>query len=472
MPKFIIVGAGAGGLFTARALAKAGIPASDITLLEKESRVGGKCHTFEDPHTIGLKAEYGATLVAHNYGVVLDAIFEKKIALEAPLPTKLNSLAFVQQFKEHRLAGKIKYLLTFAKELICYARLVRQYKQARDNNLPLPIEFELPFFEFAVLKGLNQLNELLRPLVTGFGYGAMQTCPAFAVIEYIGYTTLAGIFPALFGQGSFYAIHGGFQTLMTAIADDFHVIKNIQIIKIERSNHIHVDYTHEGHLLRITADYLILAVSPLQWSSLGITQLTDIEEQCQNRLTYYRYPVTVCKLKGYLAQQEFFEQGLQPDGFGKLALISTHDNRAMPDEGRLCTAYVNLKPGSTPYDLSPNSSDYCFLREQLAALPGVTGVEILASKIWEDYMSCLPWDLRCQLEAQQFAAHTRTGYVSSCLSFEDVACIATQATKLVSAHFSRHQNPIYDTSLGRELSRIKSLIFSTTLLPPISKNSH
>ena len=77
MPKFIIVGAGAGGLFSARALVKAGIPAGNITLLEKESVVGGKCHTFKDPDNIGLKTEYGATLVAHNYGVVLDTIFEK-----------------------------------------------------------------------------------------------------------------------------------------------------------------------------------------------------------------------------------------------------------------------------------------------------------------------------------------------------------------------------------------------------------
>ena len=126
-PKFIIVGAGAGGLFSARALVKAGIPAGNITLLEKESVVGGKCHTFKDPDNIGLKTEYGATLVAHNYGVVLDTIFEKKLSLERPIATKLSSLTFVEQFKKFGPAGKINYLATFVKEFIRFTWLVRQY---------------------------------------------------------------------------------------------------------------------------------------------------------------------------------------------------------------------------------------------------------------------------------------------------------------------------------------------------------
>ncbi len=326
MPKYIIVGAGPGGLFSARALIKAGIPSTDITILEKESVIGGKCYTYKDPTDHGLKAEYGAAMVAHNYGVVLDAIFEKNITLEAPIPTQLNSVAFVRQFKQYRLGRKIKFAASFAKELMAYAWVVRQYNHIRDNDLPLPCEFELPFFEFAQLKGLSKLNDLLRPVVTGFGYGAMQTCPTFLVIEYIGYTSIAGLLPAFFGKGPFYTVQGGFQGLMEALALDFHVVTHAEITAIDRRNGVHVSYIHQGQAVDIAADYLILAVSPRQWSSLGITQLTSIEKQCIDKLTYYRYPVAICKLKGYPAQQEFFEDSLQPDGFGRLALITTHDN--------------------------------------------------------------------------------------------------------------------------------------------------
>ena len=453
---FIIIGAGAGGLFSARALVKAGIPVTNITILEKESRVGGKCHTYTDPSHPELIAEYGASLVAHNYGVVLDAIFEKKIKLEKPLPTELNSLDIVRQFKERRFIGKIKYIAAFTKEYLSFIWLVRQYKRIREHQLPLPPEFELPFLEFAQQKGLTRLNELLRPLVTGFGYGAMQTCPAFAVIEYMGYTTLAGLIPIVFGRAPFYSIQGGFQTLMEAIAQDFHIIQDANISQIDRNDQVHVEYVQHNIPHKLTADYLILALSPLHWSTLGLTNLTDIEQQCSQALTYYQYPITLFKIKGYPPQHAFFEKGLQPDGFGTLALITTKDHRKMPKDGRLCTAYINLRQnratqhiptsrGSSdtesfldPADKPQNvGNELTRLTKQLASLPGVTGVEIVDTKIWNDYLSFLPWTLRTALASQQFALPTKTGYINACLSFEDVACIAAQATQLVLDHFCK-----------------------------------
>lgn len=452
MAKYIIIGAGVGGLFSARALVAAGVAVTDIIILEKEAVVGGKCHTYRDPQQPTLHAEYGAALIAHNYGIVLDAIFEKKLALEIPLPTNIQDLDFIKQFKAATIFGKLKFLIAFTKELLCYEKHVWKYKCYQKQHLPLPEEFELPFFEFAKRKGLNKFNDLLRPIVSGFGYGAMQTCPTSAVLEYLGYTTIAGMLPALFGNGSFYTIRNGFQVLLEAIAEDFLIVKEATIIKIKRDNGIQVDYIQHATSYSISGNYLILAISPLQWSQLGMN-LTKIEKQCLNNLTYYRYPVAICRLKGYPAQQKFFEDNLHPHNFGKLALITTHDKRINPPDGRLCTIYVNLKPGQIPYH-----SDNSILIKQLHALPQVHEATLLDQKIWEDHMCYLPSHLRSKLQEQQFAAATQTGYVNSCLSFEDVVCVATQATELIAKQFPKERKKIFKASLWRQIARIKSLI--------------
>lgn len=464
---FIIVGAGPAGLFSARALEKSGVPRKNITILGKEPWVGGKCHTYTDEVNAELATEYGAALVAHNYRMVLDAIFDKKIPLEVVLHSKSDSMDFVKQYHKKGMLDKALFAGEFAKELVIYEQVIREYEYIRDNKLTLPVAYELPFAEFAKLKGLTKLTDLLRPLVTGFGYGAMQVCPAFAVLEYMGHTTIhgMGMIPALLKQGPFYAIQGGFQRLMEAIAADYQVLTNVEIKSIERSNGICVDFNDNQ---QIKADYLILALSPLHWQKLGLNQLTDTEKAVQQKLTYYRYPVAICKLKGYPPQQEFFETGLQPEGFGKLSLITTRDNRPNPTDGRLCTAYVNLPQGAVPYKLSPHSAEYEQLKNELASLPGVEEVNILDTKIWEDYMSMLPWSLRCQLEAEQFSASTNTGYVNSCLSFEDVCCVAEYATKLIAETFTKQPIKVYDNSLGTDLSRMYRLFWSTPQNKPVS----
>ncbi|KTC78181.1 FAD-dependent oxidoreductase [Legionella brunensis] len=466
---FIIIGAGASGLFTARALEKAGIPSKNITILESDNEVGGKCSTYIDPLDPDLTTEFGAALVAHNYRVVLDAIFEKNIPLESVLPTKLASMDFMKQYLQENTCGKLVFSAEFVKELLTYEKLLREYEYARDHKHPLPPAFELPFSEFAKLKGLTKINDLLRPIVTGFGYGAMQVCPTFAVFEYIGHTTIPAmrLIPSLVKQGPFYAIQGGFQRLMRALAADYQVITNVDIKSIDRSDGIKVEFLHQNTPKTLKANYLILALSPVQWPKLGL-ELSPTEKLALQNLTYYRYPVAICRLKGYESHQEFFEHGLQPEGFGELALITTRDARPNPEDGRLCTAYVNLPQGANNYDLSPNTAERKKLQSELEQLPGIEEVMIVKTKTWDDYMSMLPWSIRCQLESEQFADNTHTGYVNSCLSFEDVGCVANYGAQLIAKKFACQPDKVYDTSLTKDFQRMFCL-FKTPQLAPISK---
>ncbi|WED43339.1 NAD(P)-binding protein [Legionella cardiaca] len=452
---FIIIGAGPSGLFAGRALVKSGVPQKNIVFLEKNNRVGGKCYSYTDLENPSLVTEYGAALIAHNYGVVLDAIFEKKITYETVLPTDIQSMGFMQQYLQKDTIGRIKFSAAFAEELIIYEKYLLEYKHARDNNLPLPKAFELPFVEFAKQKGLTKLNDLLRPLVTGFGYGAMQVCPTFAVFEYMGHTTIPGmqLIPTLLRQGPFYAIQGGIQRLMEAIAADFEVLTEADVQSIDRSNGISVEFLHQGQKKTLKGSYLILALSPLHWPKLGL-DMSATEELAVKNLTYYRYPVAICKLKGHPPVQRFFENGLQPEGFGSLALITTRDADPQPKD-RLCTAYVNLPQGKNDYNLSIDSTEGQKLKSELEHVEGMEAVQLIKTHTWEDYMSMLPWETRCKLQATQF--ETNTGYINSCLCFEDVGCVANYGTNLIAQTFAPQPTKVYDESLVTDIGRMYRL---------------
>lgn len=464
---FVIVGAGPSGVFSARALQKAGVPAKNITLLTKDNYVGGKASDFV---THSVVANRGADLIASNYAIVLDAIFEKKLGLETVLPVKSSSMNYTKEYNSKSIFGKIKSNVVLISELLDYDSLYRQYTRFKSSAI-LPDQFNLPFADFAKKHGWSHLTDLLRPLVTGFGYGAMEQCPTYKVFEYLGRTTIPGmqIIPGLFRQGPFYAVKGGMQHLMEVVAEDFNVLKEVNIKSINRNEGIQVDLTQHGKEQQLNADYLILALSPLHWKGLGL-DMNSLEKQITNEVTYSRYAVVVCNLKGYHPHHEFFEDGLKLEGFGNIALITTQDSST--EGNHICTVYINNPEGKNNYDLSPGSPDLTRLISQLETIEGVTKVEILDTVIWEDYMSSISWELCHALKQEQFNAKDNTGYCGSITAFEDVECVAESAFNMIIKRFVTPANAhiIHDNSISATARRLYTL-FTMQKSPPASSQS-
>lgn len=430
----VIVGAGASGLFAARRLRQLGV--QNITLLEKESQVGGKCSTYCDPHQPALKAERGAMVIAPNYGVVIEAIEENNIATEEILGTKSDTIEIIDKLDSMNRLQKMKFALEVAGELIRFCLGVRVYRRCCIQKTMLPDELQLPFATYAEKHHLNNLQQLIKPLLAGFGYGDTRDCPTYSVFEYLGYTTIPYMVLNHYGVMGceLKEIKEGFQSLMEKIAAPFDVHTGVSAISITRSSEqVDVSYTsHEGKKEKITADALILALSPIHWRNiLGAENLTDIEKKCIEQLTYYRYPMVVCRLKGSPPGHIYYPQRLEKENFGHVAFISTRDRRENPEEGRLCSAYVNVLPEEfLEIDEHHKNIKLEQIKEELKGFPGVTEVEILEFKIWEDYFSTLPWEVRLALECEQYAQNTKTLYLGSYTlgSFEDVACVAARAT--------------------------------------------
>ncbi|WP_115710633.1 FAD-dependent oxidoreductase [Legionella sainthelensi] len=454
----IIIGAGPSGLSTANVLKK---HERSVFILEKEAQAGGKCHTFTDPLDKNNKTEWGAALIAPNYGKVIDKMQEKRLAWEQVLPSDLSTVPFDKNLSQMSLLEKGFWGVKFANEILVFAQHAKRYQQLRDNHQDLPEDYKIPFRDFAQKFNLEKINEFSYLFVPAFGYGLMEECPAYAVLEYYGTMTLPDlIIPKLFGMQGLRGVKNGFQELMEAIAVDFNISYNSNIQSITRNdNSITVIFESDDGLQSISANSLVLAISPLHWPSLGM-KLTETEQKCVDNLSWYQYPVAVVKLHGYPANHYYEYEGLTAAGLEHLALITTRDNRDNPQDGRLCTAYINLKLSQqntrTDFVFTPEKIKQ--LKAELMKVPGVTDVDILETKVWEDYMSTLPWELRLELDKNQM--HAQTLYIGPYTlgGFEDVACVWEQSHK-ATKEYLLHKQP-KPSSLRKEVNR--NLFFFTS----------
>ena len=461
----IFIGAGPSALFAARRmkqLAKLQNKELKCIFLEREPEVGGKCHTFSDPKHSELKTEWGAGAVAANYGVVIDALKEHEVAFENMLPVEPKTIEIRQKYEKMTISEKMVFVKELVAEITVFNSDYDVYQQAKQNKAKLPEELGKSFEDYAALRKMKHLPLLLKPMVPGFGYGALSHCPTYSILEYLGKMTIPEILIAenILMQPGLLAIHGGFQLLMEKIASQFDVRLGVNVTKIERApDQVTVYYEQDGEKHSETAEVLALATSPKNWPSLKL-DLTKIEQACIEQLECYRYPVAVYRIKGLPPKQYYFPKALEESGFGHLALITSRDNRKDPEDGRLCTVYVNLSPNHNNYTI-----DHELISQELKAIEGVTEATLVKDKIWEDYMSTLPWDLRLELDKEQQS--NNTFYLGSYVlgGFEDVACVANKATDTVNELFAY---PSYEENFQLKNIRRAWHFFSQPYYQPIN----
>jgi monoamine oxidase len=87
--KIIIIGAGMAGLVAGYELSQLG---HDITILEAQTRAGGRVQTLRDPFSDGLYAEAGAARIPENHDLTLKYVKLFGVPLEPMYPTQLSAL--------------------------------------------------------------------------------------------------------------------------------------------------------------------------------------------------------------------------------------------------------------------------------------------------------------------------------------------------------------------------------------------
>lgn len=322
--KKIIVGAGVSGATAARELIKSGINPKDILVLEMNNYVGGKLKTYSLPTNPEIKTEYGAGVLVQNYPAV-DVMYEKGIKLEQLVRGDHTTLDFYKEIISKSLFGMFTYSLNFAWQQVKFAKHVWSFNRiCNEMRAKLPADYEIPFEQFSEKNGLKKINTFLQWLVPGFGYGSLhdKTNYAYRMFNYMGYATMLGIC-----TGSLVAVHGGYQQLVEKMLEGIDVKTSAHIKNIDRKNGmVNVQYEQNGKLNSVEGDMLILANSPYYWTDLNM-KLSPAEQKCVDHLTYYRYPVAICRIKGLPPKQIFIPDAMKPEGFGHAAFLFTRDKR-------------------------------------------------------------------------------------------------------------------------------------------------
>lgn len=177
-----IIGAGISGVTAAYALKQKGY--KDITILEKEDRVGGKCYSIEYKdktyemgtliglpsyhHTKSLMEEFGLT----DNGPLLERGFFDNQGKKTPQIPLDQMPDFISEFKR-------------------LPHILERYKSLKDPGfVHLPDDLCQPFSAWCEENGLIVVMQLFMHYFSTFGFGSIYDVPAAYVLKFLSYDNL------------------------------------------------------------------------------------------------------------------------------------------------------------------------------------------------------------------------------------------------------------------------------------------
>lgn len=401
-PDIIFIGCGISGATGARMFTAAGYK---VVVLEKEERVGGKIWTQE--------AEMGAVVFLSNY-LVVDTLVENKMRAEGVFAGDRKSINYVLYGKENPTWKEtINFATHFGYEFAKYTALTSVFDYKNDDR---------NFLQFLTDHNCLHLARFLELWVPGMGYGPLDVIPARRALNYsvISPFNILAMASGLFGDPVKH-VHGGYQRVIEKMVEGYDVRLSVHIEKIVRnSNGVSVTFRQrDGESQTLEASKLALTMSPYWWEGLPM-ELTPLEKRCAREVESVRYPVLICNIKNFPRKQVFKAHALKKEGLGHVGFIHTHDDRENPPEGRRCVVYVNLSKDDRSFSLDEGSAGRASVLEDLQKM-GYPEVNIIATKVWEDYNPSLPKETSDLLEEAQGQNSTYYYGTYSKYSYETVA---------------------------------------------------
>mmetsp|Transcript_35739 Transcript_35739/g.79529 ORF Transcript_35739/g.79529 Transcript_35739/m.79529 type:complete len:503 (-) Transcript_35739:573-2081(-) len=301
-PDVCIIGAGPSGLTAAARLEELGFK---VTVLEKETHVGGKAYDFVyggKPHQMGaalvmddyvnlmrLAKAYNAIRVpgwANNSDSSLRWTFDPLNAGTIPfssLPTPPNLVASLYGF--------------LSRQSYLYPELVYGKDGYRYLNAP---ELYAPALQYLAANNLTALAALFRATFTNYGYGTMDNIPAMYLQKYYsagGFLRLSNANPP--------TLNVTFNNLFKLLAQDLEDVRlGAKVLRVTRSRSSSVIQYQQGPggaTTRLPCRRLILAFPQLLSNMQGWMDLDEEEKQVFAEVKQQYYFTTVLDLTGPLA---------------------------------------------------------------------------------------------------------------------------------------------------------------------------
>jgi hypothetical protein len=402
-----IVGAGAAGLTAAYELAKKGY--RRVTVLEKEDRVGGKCHTIKHE---GRTYELGAAVFSNAYATVMDVMRDLRVS---GMPASRFMHVDFQRAtcRKARFYYPLSSWLRLAPSLVALVNQLRKHRGIfRPGWADIDPDLMQPFAAWTKGKGLGSVAKALAACYTNFGFGYYEEVAAAYVLKYI---TL--IRPPLRELPTV-----GYGGLWEQVAQRFDVRRNCPAISIARGDVVRVR-TCDGTL---ECDVLILAC-PLDDS---LRALDASPEECElfSRIRYYDYHMFAAFAEGLSPERYAFIRGIRP---GRAACwYRRWLDRNLCIFCSLGRSSVGMRETMDHDEIRAN------IEEDLARLGGrITGYH--TEHVWKMFPHVTPEDFANgyydRLESLQ--GKNKTYYIGELLGFPTVETVAAYSRNLVETHF-------------------------------------
>jgi protoporphyrinogen/coproporphyrinogen III oxidase len=425
-----VVGAGPAGLTAARTLTDLG---HEVVVFEKESRVGGKVLSIP----FGDKSlEFGAVLVTEDdYPITLGYADEFGIAT-VPAPAGFirdengNKVAVQDYLRSRYTAAEIAAAeQNYAAVLDRFAAFI-----AAPGMVALPADLTLPFDEFAECYGIQLVEDWMKALLTGFGYGYSATVPAAYYVKFLPFLLKLG--PAGFEAESGRIFPTGFQSVFDALAATLDVRLDSEVTRIRRPPPGCADcpvlVTVNGTQQR-AFDAVVIA-TPLNVVP-SFLDVTPGEAWLFSRVRSARYFVTLFLALGVDQQQVvYFQENAAPERIDHVGVW------AVPyDTGVLAlgNAYQIAERGISPWDVQS-------VLAQDMWQAGGWFLGALYQQEWRNYFPHVGAPLLAlgfYDAIDRMQGRRATYFVGSSLTFETVEHAARQARDLVLTRIGRAGAP-------------------------------
>ena len=439
-----IIGAGISGLTVAYQLQKQGY--CNITVLEKNDQIGGKCITSdleEQPFDLG-----GHEMLA-GYKDLLQIADE----LNAPTRVSIPPLVYDSKNKQYlnfkqaaTISGDytmLQVVIASMKYLWLVATKFRHFSNPSTGYKNVPQELKLPLSEWLQKRNLLALTDILNFVIRIQGYGKW-TDSAAHLVKFMGARNWFSLILSGVGISKKWprVMVMGMDNLCARMADTlFDVRTGIEVQKIIRdpskqSGGIQITWkADDRHSFEednnpMIFDKLVIAMPP-EVPDIGFLDITADEKTLFKSIETERFFTTVCKVQGLPA--------------GVVATIPLNDLDAGEYTGYI-RDYTNL-PIASFFTIAQNKNITGKdvekkISEVLTRIPPYQGMEpkvltFIEQKEWKYFphfnLEGTAAGAYNKLEALQ--GKNNTFYASSLFSFECVGNSAAYAKRLVTTHF-------------------------------------
>ncbi|RUT41413.1 FAD-dependent oxidoreductase [Paenibacillus anaericanus] len=301
--KIGIIGAGISGVTTAYQLAKKGY--TNITILEKDERVGGKCHSIEYR---GKTYEMGTLIGLPSYKHTMELMAEFDLMDKGPLLER----GFFDAKGRKMSQIPLDQVAEFMEEFRRLPEVLSRYESLKEPGfLHLPPELCQPFSAWCEENDLSVIMQVYMHYFSTFGFGSIYDVPAAYVLKFLSYDNLM----AFIEITHMITWPKGVNQLIQRMADQ------VEDLRLTCEVH-HMEKVADGRVRVETGQDILYFDKVIYTASLHhmghIVDLSPADKGLFDSIIYERFRVYAYRVEGIPAHSGYIPHNMYPERKGHM----------------------------------------------------------------------------------------------------------------------------------------------------------